>query len=347
MNTGHAPGDQAQALARRGHQGRFKAWAVLFSFTIKAHLSVFISAVIFSAAAGLLQPSMAIIFGRVFDAFSDCAARRIDGMMLVNRTLGSVYALLGIGVCTFLLKGSLFTLWLVFGEMQAKSVRETLFQCLLEREIEWYNARTTGVSILLARMQTYDTYLGLFVSNDPRQIQDLQLGTSQPLGFSIVALVQALSSLGLAFHTNWRLTLVVLSIVPVIAVGCAIISHGMQTSIDCHSQRLTQATRVAKNAISNILTIKCFNTQNQERHKYAFAVREAAVFSLKLTFSEALQAGFIRFASTIMFVQGKFVQVPGALSNPHEYEQDFGMVAPKSILAEPPLAMSLPPSGLA
>ncbi|OAL23986.1 hypothetical protein AYO22_06010 [Fonsecaea multimorphosa] len=254
----------------------FGRWRSIFNFTAKAHLSVLLPAVILSSAAGCLQPAMAFFFGKFFDTFSDFAAGKTDGSTFMERSLGSLYALLGVAAATFFFKGILFSLWLVFGEMQARRIRELLFQSLLDREIEWYEARTTGVGTLLNRFQRYGVPSMIWpLSNDIRQIRELQLGTSQPLGLIIVCLVQALAGLSLAMLTNWKLTLVVLSDIPIIAVGSTLISRHLQANIDQQNKNLNTATSLANNCVTNIATVKCFNSQDQEGEKYSSAVRAA------------------------------------------------------------------------
>jgi ATP-binding cassette subfamily B (MDR/TAP) protein 1 len=147
------------------------------------------------------------------------------------------------------------------------------------------------------------------VANNLRQIQQLQLGTSQPLGFSVMALVQVFTSLGLALYTNWKLTFVVLSVIPVIVVIVGILSRRTQVYIESHEVKLTYATKLAHNSITNIVTVKYFNTQDQEGAAYIVAVDEAAIFAAKSALVRASQSGFVRFASTIIFVQGKFTNL--------------------------------------
>lgn len=72
----------------------------------------------------------------------------------MQKILINVYALIGIGLTTWLLKGGYFAAWLVFGEMQAKSVRDELFVDLLRKDLEWYDKRTVGIDVLLSRLQT-------------------------------------------------------------------------------------------------------------------------------------------------------------------------------------------------
>lgn len=148
--------------------------------------------------------------------------------------------------------------------------------------------------------------LGLFESNINRHVHAVRLGASQPLGLSISALIQVLSSLGLAFRTDWKLALVVLSIVPVMSIGISLLSHPLQKYVESHGEKLTAATRLANKFISNIVLVKCFNTQDQERGSHAMAIKEAALLCYKASFFKALQRGFVRFISTVMFLQGKY-----------------------------------------
>lgn len=129
-------------------------WKALFTFTTKFHLLVLIPCLFLSAIAGILQPAMAILFGKFFDTFSDFGAGKIDGRHVMRKGLVDIYGLIVVGGATWLLKGGYFTTWLIFGELQAKGVRDELFQNLLEKDLGWYEARTSGVASLLSRLQT-------------------------------------------------------------------------------------------------------------------------------------------------------------------------------------------------
>jgi ATP-binding cassette subfamily B (MDR/TAP) protein 1 len=144
----------------------------------------------------------------------------------------------------------------------------------------------------------------LQLTSSHRQIRELQIATSQPLGFVVQYVVTALAALGLAFYTSWNLTLVTLATVPVTAVVLAYISAKMQPSIEAQQEQLTQASKLANNAITSIDTVKCFNGQDWEVWQYAKSVRKAARCYLKQAQANALQIGFVRVATLGMFVQG-------------------------------------------
>lgn len=116
--------------------------------------------------------------------------------------------------------------------------------------------------------------------------------------------VTAIAALGLAFYTSWNLTLVTLATVPVTAVVLAYISARMQPSIEAQQEQLTQASKLANNAITSIDTVKCFNGQDAEVWQYANTVKRAATCYLTQAQANALQIGFVRIATLSMFVQG-------------------------------------------
>jgi ATP-binding cassette subfamily B (MDR/TAP) protein 1 len=131
------------------------SWRALFNFTDRAHLIALVPALILSAVSGILPAALAIFLGKYFDALANFGAGTINNHELAQKVQINTYGLIAIGGATWLMRGGFFTLWLIFGEMQAKSVRDILFQCLLQKDLEWFETRSTGVGSLLSRLQTY------------------------------------------------------------------------------------------------------------------------------------------------------------------------------------------------
>lgn len=137
-----------------------------------------------------------------------------------------------------------------------------------------------------------------------RQIRELQIATSQPLGYIAQYTITSVASLGIAFYYCWNLTLVIIATVPVTAFILAWISDKMQPSIRAQQEELSSASKMTMNAFSNIETVKCFNGQDLETSKYTQAVANAASHYLAQAKANALQIGFVRFVTLAMFVQG-------------------------------------------
>jgi hypothetical protein len=153
MTGGTRDASQTTYTGQDHEHGILRGWTSVFAFTTKSHLLVLLPAILCSVAAGFLQPSMALAFGLFFNAFSEFAGGKVDSTSFMDRSMRAFLALFMIGAATLLLNGSLFSLWIAFGEFQARRVRGMLFTSLLDRDFEWYEARTNGVGSLLSQIQ--------------------------------------------------------------------------------------------------------------------------------------------------------------------------------------------------
>ena len=137
-----------------------------------------------------------------------------------------------------------------------------------------------------------------------RQIRELQLATSQPLGSATQYTTTVLAALGLAFYTSWSLTLVTLSTVPFSVFILGFFSRKSQPAIVQQTEVLTKVTKHANNAISAIDTVKCFNGQDHEMWQFASMIKDAAKHYMVQARINAFQIGFVRFILLGIFVQG-------------------------------------------
>ncbi|KAH0538273.1 hypothetical protein FGG08_005144 [Glutinoglossum americanum] len=271
------------------HEGRV-GWRSLFNFTTKRHHVALFLAAALSILSGVVTPVLAILLGRIFDDFTRFGANQLNRHELISSVTTGCLGLAGLGSVSWLLNGSFYLLWLVFGELQAKTIRDKLFEGLLNRDIEWYDKRKDGVGALIPRCQT--------------QIRELQSATSQPFGFVIQCMTSALVALSVAFYFSWSLTLVILVAVPFTAVLLAFVSSKMQPSIDSQKENLAEASRTVNGAVSSIETVKAFNGQQFEIWLFSSAISEAAKYYLIQARSNALQISLVTLVTLSMFVQG-------------------------------------------
>lgn len=137
-----------------------------------------------------------------------------------------------------------------------------------------------------------------------RQIKELQTAVSQPLGFSIQAMVTAVVCFLVAVYTCWSLTLVILIGMPLALGFLAAISARIQVHIDTQKKHLAEATRAANRAFTAIEIVKAFNGQCYERKVFARVVVKAAEAYREQAHANAMIIGFIRLITLSMFVQG-------------------------------------------
>ena len=138
--------DDQQAIQAR--------WSSLFAFTTRAHMLPFSIALGLSVVSGVIMPALALFLGMIFDSFTAFGSGAVDGGTLADRVSMNAIYLVALGGASWLLNGTYFMLWLVFGELQAKSARDKLYAGMLEKEMAWYDNRKAGINALVPRTQT-------------------------------------------------------------------------------------------------------------------------------------------------------------------------------------------------
>lgn len=105
-------------------------------------------------ATGALKTALAVVLGKIFEAVSaygngDLTAE--DALFQVS-TWSLVLCAMGGGA--MISNAAFMAFWTIFGELQAKSARDTVFSALLRKDMAWYDAQDDGAASLLIRIET-------------------------------------------------------------------------------------------------------------------------------------------------------------------------------------------------
>ena len=130
------------------------SWRSLFAFTTRRHTGSIVFAALATIGAGILKPISAIFYGNIFSALAKFGAGALNGQETLQQISKWCIALVAVGGGAWLFEGALLSTWMIFGELQAKSVREQMFTGMLEKDMEWYDLREDGIGSLLIRIQT-------------------------------------------------------------------------------------------------------------------------------------------------------------------------------------------------
>lgn len=134
------------------HAGRAK-WQALFNFTSKQHALPLFLALVSSITSGIVIPALAVFLGKAFNEFSNFGSGKLTGHDLVRKVGNYSTVLCVLGGGSGLLNDAFYSLWLLFGELQAKKSRNMLFDALLKKDLQWYDMRKSGVEPLISRLQ--------------------------------------------------------------------------------------------------------------------------------------------------------------------------------------------------
>ncbi|CAF0803457.1 unnamed protein product [Adineta steineri] len=155
--------------------------------------------------------------------------------------------------------------WLITAERQVRRIRFALFQNILRQEIGWFDVHNTGE-------------LSNRLVDDLDKIKD-GIGEKVPDFFSLC--VRMISSLILAFVEGWKLTLVYLSISPLIVVT---INFTIKTIIKYtvkEVQAFASASSIAQEVLQSIRTVTAFHGQKKEEERFANSLIKAKTIGIK------------------------------------------------------------------
>jgi len=129
-------------------------FATLFSFTRPKHRPLIFLSFFTAAIVAASRTAYAIFLGRIFEIISKWSTGLLNAEEFISEiSQWSVYfVLLGLGMWLF---SSLdIALWVINGEIRARTTRETMFAALLRKTAGWYDLRGEGVWGLLVQIQT-------------------------------------------------------------------------------------------------------------------------------------------------------------------------------------------------
>lgn len=129
-------------------------WRHLFAFTRKAHFSLALAALAATVFTAGFKTVLAVILGKIFDVIADFGNGTLDGPNTLSQISKWCLVLAGLGLGNWLASTAFLSFWIIFGELQASSVRHELFSNLLSKDMSWFDTQTEGLSSLLVRIQT-------------------------------------------------------------------------------------------------------------------------------------------------------------------------------------------------
>lgn len=126
----------------------------LFSFTKWNQAAPLIAAITASVAFAAIKSIYPIFLGKIFNIVSDFGAGCRSGSDTLHDISHWSQILIGLAIVNCLSGSAFLLLWVIFGELQAKSVRQDVFKSLLSKNISWFDSLDQGISSLLVRIQT-------------------------------------------------------------------------------------------------------------------------------------------------------------------------------------------------
>ncbi|XP_054157886.1 ATP-dependent translocase ABCB1-like [Oppia nitens] len=135
---------------------------------------------------------------------------------------------------------------------QTHRIRILFFKAILKQDITWYDTKTSGD----------------FATKVTADLDKIQEGIGDKVALCIFSFSTVLCSLGTAFYYGWELTLVILSVTPVLVVSFSIIGKIQARYSTTEADSYGKAGAVAEEVLGAVRTVYAFGGQEKEIERY-------------------------------------------------------------------------------
>ena len=172
-------------------------------------------------------------------------------------------------------------LYTLAGERVVARLRRQLFASIIRQEVGFFDAQRTGE---LVNRLAADTGV-------------LQNSVTVNISMALRFTLQSLGCVAVLFWMNWQLSLVMLAVVPLVAVGAAVFARTVRALSRQTQDALAAASAVAEESIGNVRTVRAFAREEGEVARYGEKVDDAFALGRRLALAYGAFQGAMGFAA--------------------------------------------------
>ncbi|MFN8943726.1 MAG: ABC transporter transmembrane domain-containing protein, partial [Pseudobdellovibrionaceae bacterium] len=162
------------------------------------------------------------------------------------------------------LAGSLrYYLFTLSGEKIVLRLRHRLYQKMISQDVTFFDLNRTGE--LMSRLSSDCT--------------TLQNTVSVNVSMALRNIGQVIGGLGFMFYTSWKLSAIMLILIPPTALAAAVFGKRIRKYSKAFQESLAEASIVAEETLSGVRTVKSFVQEKTEADRYQLSLSEALLLA--------------------------------------------------------------------
>jgi len=184
-----------------------------------------------------------------------------------------------VAICMFITNFMNSTFWIYTSIRNLANLKKEYFLTIMKQEQGWFDQNNPYK----------------FATMVQTQIKTIEGGLGDKLGNVLMSLSMFVSGIIVAFTTSWKLTLVLIAVMPLMALGGMLITKSVQTGAKKAEQAYTKAGGVSEEVLYQIKTVASFANFEYEMKKFDHHVSKAKQIAIKNGLSAAFGIAFIFF----------------------------------------------------
>uniref|UniRef100_A0A672U8B8 ATP binding cassette subfamily B member 1 n=1 Tax=Strigops habroptila TaxID=2489341 RepID=A0A672U8B8_STRHB len=165
--------------------------------------------------------------------------------------------------------------WTLAAGRQIKKIRQNFFHAIMRQEIGWFDVNDVGE-------------LNTRLLDDVSKISD---GIGDKIGMLVQALTTFVTGFIVGLIRGWKLTLVILSVSPVLGLSAAVWAKVLSAFTDKEQAAYAKAGAVAEEVLSAIRTVIAFGGQEKEIKRYHKNLEDAKQIGIKKAITANISMG--------------------------------------------------------
>ncbi|XP_057516104.1 ABC transporter B family member 13-like [Amaranthus tricolor] len=223
---------------------------------------------------GAVLPIFFILFGGMIDSLGKLSS---DPHNMSTHVAKYALYLVYLGLVTFVSSWIGVALWMQTGERQTARLRLQYVEAVLKKDINFFDTVAQNKNLVF------------HISSDAILVQD---AIGDKIGHSLRYLSQFVVGFLLGFITVWKLSLVTLAIVPLIAVAGGFYTVILSTLSQKVEAAYSESGKIAEEVISQVRTVYSYVGESRAVERYTRSLEKVVKFGKRSGIAKGLGIGF-------------------------------------------------------
>uniref|UniRef100_UPI00358FF9D4 bile salt export pump n=1 Tax=Myxine glutinosa TaxID=7769 RepID=UPI00358FF9D4 len=241
-----------------------------------------------AAINGGINPTFAVLFSEILGTFT--LPTETEQNMMVGKLCSLFVIIAAVAFVTNFLQGYMFS---KSGELLTRRLRRIGFASMLRQEISWFDNPHNSAGALSTRLAT-----------DASQVKG---ATGAQIGMIVNSMANVGMALTIAFIFSWKLSLVVMCFLPLLAFSGALQARMLMGFASQDRGALENAGKVVNEGVVNIRTVASLGKEEHFADRYdeqllgpyQSAKKKARVYGITFSFSQSII--FFAYAASYRF----------------------------------------------